>query len=56
MGYITGIDIAYQSEKDFVEVQKVLDYNDVRTEDNDYLKQALIYGVAYEINYIDEFG
>jgi SPP1 family phage portal protein len=28
----------------------------VRTEDNDYLRQALIYGCSYEINYIDELG
>ena len=56
MGYLTGIDIAYQSEKDFVEIQNVLNYNDVRTEDNDYLRQALIYGCSYEINYIDELG
>ena len=56
MGYSTGIDISYQSEKDFTEIQNVLNYNDVRTEDNDYLRQALIYGCSYEINYIDELG
>lgn len=28
----------------------------MRTEDSEYLRQALIYGVAYEINYIDELG
>lgn len=56
LGYLTGIDIVYQSDKDFEEVQNILNYNDVRTEDSEYLRQALIYGVAYEINYIDELG
>lgn len=53
-GYLTGIDVTYSSENDISAIQDVLNYNDVRTEDNEFLRNALIYGVAYEINYIDE--
>lgn len=53
-GYLTGIDISYTSDKDISVVQDILNYNDVRTEDNEFLRNALIYGVAYEINYVDE--
>lgn len=38
LGYLTGIDIAYQSDKDFEEIQNILNYNDVRTEDSEYLR------------------
>lgn len=55
-GYLTGIDIAYNSENDFDEVQDVLNYNDVHSVDAELLKHALIAGVAYEIGYIDEDG
>ena len=54
LGYLTGIDITYSSPNDFDAIQDVLNYNDVRTEDNEYLRNALIFGKSYEINYIDE--
>jgi len=54
-GYITGIPITYESE-DFENILKVLNYNDTPTEDSEYLKNALIYGRAFEVNYIDEEG
>lgn len=54
-GYITGIPITYENE-DFDTVKDVLNYNDVQTTDKDLLKNALIYGIAFEINYIDELG
>lgn len=53
LGYLTGLDITYQS-KNFDSIQDILNYNDVRTEDNDLLRNALIYGRSFEINYIDE--
>ena len=56
LGYLTGIDISYVSEKDFSPIQEVLNYNDVRNTDSEYLRNALIYGIAFEINYIDEEG
>ena len=54
LGYLTGIDVAYSSCDDFDAVQDVLNYNDVRTEDSEYLRNALIFGRAFEINYVDE--
>ena len=54
LGYLTGIDITYSSPNDFDAIQDVLNYNDVRTEDNEYLRNALIFGRAFEINYVDE--
>lgn len=54
LGYITGIDVAYSSCDDFDAVQDILNYNDVRTEDSEYLRNALIFGRAFEINYVDE--
>lgn len=56
-GYIVGKPVTYVSDDErFAEVQNVLNYNDVTQEDILLLKDALIYGVAYEINYIDEEG
>lgn len=55
-GYLTGIDITYTSDDDIEELQNILNYNDVATEDNELLKNALIYGVAYELNWIDAEG
>lgn len=49
-GYLTGIDITYTSDEDVEAIQDVLNYNDVSTEDTGLLKDALIYGIAYEIN------
>lgn len=56
LGYLTGIDIAYSSEKNFEDIQEVLNYNDIHNTDSELLRNALIYGVAYEINYVDEDG
>lgn len=53
-GYLTGQDITYTSPQDISAIADVLSYNDVRTEDNELLKQALIYGRAFEVCYIDE--
>lgn len=55
-GYLTGIDITYSSQEDISQIQDVFNYNDVRTVDNELLKSALIYGLAFEICYIDEDG
>ena len=55
-GYLTGIDIAYSSDQELDMVFDVLNYNDCHTIDSQLLQDALIYGVAYEISYIDEEG
>jgi SPP1 family phage portal protein len=44
--------ISYQS--DVEEIMEILRYNDFQTEDNEFLLNALVYGVAAELMYIDE--
>lgn len=53
-GYLTGVPIQYSNDKEFDEILDILSYNDVKNEDSEYLRQALIYGRAFEICYIDE--
>lgn len=53
-GYIIGIDISYLSQTNIDAIQDILNYNDVRTEDNELLRNALIFGKSFEINYVDE--
>ena len=55
-GYLTGIDVAYNSDKDFEDIQQILNYNDTHNADSELLRNALIAGTAYEIAYIDEAG
>lgn len=54
LGYLTGKQIAYTSRDDISDIQEILNYNDVKTADSDLLKNALIYGKAFEVQYIDE--
>lgn len=54
LGYLTGIGITYQSDKKMNETQRILHYNDVKTTDSELLRNALIYGTAFEISYLDE--
>lgn len=53
-GYLAGMPIGYTSDSNIEHVQEVLNYNDVRQADVDLLLNALIYGVAYEVVYVDE--
>lgn len=53
-GYMTGKQISYTSDEDITDILEILKYNDYHREDNQLLKDALIYGVAYELNYLDE--
>lgn len=55
-GYLTGIDITYTSDEDITDIQDILNYNDVSSTDSLLLRNALIYGVAFEIAYVDEEG
>ena len=48
--------ISYQSDEDIEEVMDILRYNDYQAEDSDFLLDALIYGVAAELMYIDNKG
>lgn len=55
-GYLTGKDVTYTSISDFSDIQAILNYNDVQSEDSEFLRNALIFGIAFEINYIDDDG
>lgn len=55
LGYLTGIPINYSNDN-FQEILDVLKYNDVTAEDSEYLRNALIFGRGFEVNYIDEEG
>lgn len=48
--------ISYRSDEDIEEVMNILRYNDYQSEDNDFLLDALVYGVAAELMYIDNKG
>ena len=48
--------ISYSSDEDIEDVMNILRYNDYQAEDADFLLDALIYGVAAELMFIDEEG
>lgn len=48
--------ISYQSDNDIQEIMDILRYNDYQEEDSEFLLNALIYGVAAELMYIDANG
>lgn len=48
--------ISYRSEQEIDEIMDILKYNDFQTEDADFLLDALVYGVACELMYIDNTG
>ena len=48
--------ISYRSEQDIDDIMNILRYNDYAAEDADFLLNALIYGIAAELMYIDETG
>lgn len=48
--------ISYKSDEDIEDIMDILRYNDYQFEDNMFLLNALVYGVAAELMYIDEQG
>lgn len=48
--------ISYSSEDDIEDIMNILRYNDYQDADSDFLLNALIYGVAAELMYIDPQG
>ena len=56
-GYLaTPGHISYSSENDIEDIMNILRYNDYQAEDSNLLLDALVYGVAAELMYIDAFG
>ena len=52
-GYIVGKPVSYVSNNDISDVQEVINYNDSDAEDMQWLTNALIHGVGYELQWID---
>lgn len=53
-GYLaTPSHISYSSNEDIEELMEILRYNDYQAEDADFLLDALIYGTAAELMYLD---
>lgn len=48
--------ISYGSNEDIEEIMNILRYNDYQSEDSDFLLDALVYGVAAELMYLDANG
>lgn len=48
--------ISYSSEDDIEDIMNILRYNDYQAEDADFLLNALVYGTAAELMYIDKTG
>jgi SPP1 family phage portal protein len=56
-GYLaTPGHISYRSNEDIEEVMDILRYNDYQAEDANFLLDALVYGMAAELMYIDSAG
>lgn len=56
-GYIaTPGHISYRSQEDIEDVMSILKYNDYQAQDSDFLLDALVYGIAAELMYIDASG
>lgn len=53
-GYIVGKPVSYTSNDDIDEIQEIINYNDDNAENIAWLNNALIYGVGYELQWIDE--
>ena len=55
-GYICGKPITYMSNDDITDIQEVINYNDSEAEDIAFLSNALVYGVAYELHWLDKYA
>lgn len=52
-GYISGKPVTYTSNDNIDDIQEVINYNDDESENTNWLLNALIYGVGYELHWID---
>lgn len=53
-GYICGKAVSYVSNDDITDVQEAINYNDSASADMNFITNALIYGVAYELQWLDK--
>lgn len=55
-GYICGKPITYTSNNNMQDIQETINYNDSAAEDMQWVTNALIYGVGYELQWIDKYS
>lgn len=55
-GYICGKPISYFSNDDITDIQDTLNYNDSAAQDMAMITNALIYGVDYELQWVDKYA
>ena len=55
-GYICGKPVSYTSNQPIDDIQECINYNDSAAEDMLWCSNALIYGVAYELQWIDKYS
>jgi SPP1 family phage portal protein len=53
-GYICGKPVSYSSDDNIDDVQECINYNDDNSENIQWLTNALIYGVGYELQWLDK--
>lgn len=52
-GYIAGKPVTYTSNDNIDDIQEIINYNDDESQNINWLMNALIYGVGYELHWID---
>ena len=55
-GYICGKPVSYTSNQDIEDVQKAINYNDDNSENISWCTNALVYGVGYELQWVDKYA
>jgi SPP1 family phage portal protein len=55
-GYICGKPVSYSSNNNISDVQEVINYNDDNAENIAFCTNALIFGVAYELQWLDKYS
>lgn len=55
-GYICGKPITYSSNDDIADLQEAINYNDSANADMSFCRNALTFGVAYELQWLDAFS
>ena len=55
-GYICGKPVSYSSNEDIEDLQEVINYNDSAAADSAFCFNALTFGIAYELQWLDAFS
>lgn len=55
-GYICGKPVTYSSNDNIEDVQEAINYNDSAAQDMAFCRNALTFGIAYELQWLDAFS